>query len=72
MAMYLGATHRPRALDHGRDVGGVVPLARDEEVERLEEFDGQAVAGKFAQKGDDRVALAHFAQLGGMNFTSLM
>ena len=50
------------ALDHGLDVGGVVPLSRDEEVEHLQEFDGQVVAGKLAQQGDDRVP-THFANL---------
>ena len=36
------------ALDHGCDVGGVMPLTRDKEVECLQEFDGQVFAGKLA------------------------
>ena len=56
------------ALDHGLDVGGVVPLAGDEEVERLQELDRQVFAGKLAQKGDDRVSLSHFGEFCGMQF----
>ena len=50
------------ALDHGLHVGGVVPLAGHEEVERLQEFDRQVFAGKFVQKGDNRVSLSHLGE----------
>ena len=58
------------ALDYGLNVGCIVPLTGDEKVERLQEFDGQVVAGKLAQEGDDRVALAHFDQLDGVQIWS--
>ena len=56
------------ALDHGLHVGNIVPLAGDEEVERLQEFDCQVFAGKFAQKGDDRISLSHFGEFCWVKF----